>query len=164
MAGAVPPGPVRVAGSGVTPVDIAALACIGCLDRSYRAGRKTMSVTSIAAPRWDGPLPTPEEVAKMIDHSLLRPELTPAEVAAGLETASKYRTASVCVRPADVTAAVAVLAGSGVAVGSVVGFPHGGATTAAKVSETAELVALGAQEIDMVIDIGRLRGGDVAYT
>ncbi|WP_073946407.1 deoxyribose-phosphate aldolase [Streptomyces kebangsaanensis] len=122
-----------------------------------------MSVASIATPRWDGPLPTPEEVAKMIDHSLLRPELTPAEVAAGLETASEYRTASVCVRPADVAAAVSALTGSGVAVGTVVGFPHGGATTAAKVFETAELVGLGAQEIDMVIDIGRLRGGDVAY-
>ncbi|GAA0909915.1 deoxyribose-phosphate aldolase [Streptomyces thermoalcalitolerans] len=122
-----------------------------------------MSVAPIAAPRWDGPLPTLEEAAKMIDHSLLRPELTPAEVAAGLETAVKYRTASVCVRPADVTTAVAALAGSGVAVGTVVGFPHGGATTAAKVFETTELIGLGAQEIDMVIDIGRLRGGDVAY-
>ncbi|WP_051371546.1 deoxyribose-phosphate aldolase [Streptomyces sp. 142MFCol3.1] len=123
-----------------------------------------MSVASISATRWDGPLPAREEVAKMIDHSLLRPELTPAAVAEGLETALEYRTASVCMRPADVPAAVTALAGSDVAVGTVVGFPHGGATTAAKVFETTELVALGAQEIDMVIDIGRLRGGDTAYT
>ncbi|CAL9645420.1 deoxyribose-phosphate aldolase [Streptomyces sp. enrichment culture] len=123
-----------------------------------------MSVASIPVTRWNGPLPAREEVAKMIDHSLLRPELTPAEVAEGLATALEYRTASVCVKPADVPAAVTALAGSGVAVGTVVGFPHGGATTAAKVCETTELVSLGAQEIDMVIDIGRLRGGDTAYT
>ncbi|MHB9863714.1 deoxyribose-phosphate aldolase [Streptomyces sp. YIM S03343] len=123
-----------------------------------------MPTAANSVERWDGPLPACEEVAKMIDHSLLRPELTPAEVAQGVATALEYRTASVCVRPADVAAAVVALDGSGVAVGTVVGFPHGGATTAAKVYETAELVALGAQEIDMVIDIGRLRGGDVAYT
>ncbi|MGW5852443.1 deoxyribose-phosphate aldolase [Streptomyces sp. NPDC055254] len=123
-----------------------------------------MSVASISATRWDGLLPAREEVAKMIDHSLLRPELTPTEVAEGLATALEYRTASVCVRPADVPAAVTALAGSDVAVGTVVGFPHGVATAAAKVFETTELVALGAQEIDMVIDIGRLRGGDTAHT
>ncbi|MGW5211239.1 deoxyribose-phosphate aldolase [Streptomyces sp. NPDC004051] len=123
-----------------------------------------MSAASIPSARRDGPLPAREEVAKMIDHSLLRPELTPAEVAAGLAVAREHGTASVCVRPADVPAAVTALAGSGVAVGTVVGFPHGGATTAAKVFETTELVALGAQEIDMVVDIGRLRGGDAAYT
>ncbi|MFJ5778948.1 deoxyribose-phosphate aldolase [Streptomyces sp. NPDC093094] len=123
-----------------------------------------MSVASISADPWKGPLPSVEEAAKMIDHSLLRPELTPAEVSEGLATALAYRTASACVRPADVATAVTALAGSGVAVGTVVGFPHGGTTTAAKVFETRELVALGAQEIDMVIDIGRLRGGDAAYT
>ncbi|MFI6735005.1 deoxyribose-phosphate aldolase [Nonomuraea sp. NPDC050451] len=122
-----------------------------------------MSVASIDVPQWDGPLPSCEEVAKMIDHSLLRPELTPAEVAAGVAIALKYRTASVCVRPADVSAAVASLRGSGVAVGTVVGFPHGGGTTAAKVFETTELISLGAEEIDMVINMGRLCGGDVAF-
>ncbi|MER6826377.1 deoxyribose-phosphate aldolase [Streptosporangium sp. NPDC000563] len=122
-----------------------------------------MSVASIDVPRWEGPLPSREEVAKMIDHSLLRPELTPAEVEDGLATALEYRTASVCVRPADVAAAVATLRGSRVLVGTVVGFPHGGGTTQAKVFETAELISLGAEEIDMVINIGRLRGGDVAF-
>ncbi|MEU8203503.1 deoxyribose-phosphate aldolase [Streptosporangium sp. NPDC049046] len=122
-----------------------------------------MSVASIDVPRWEGPLPSREEVAKMIDHSLLRPELTPAEVEDGLATALEYRTASVCVRPADVAAAVATLRGSRVLVGTVVGFPHGSGTTQAKVFETAELISLGAEEIDMVINIGRLRGGDVAF-
>ncbi|RIQ18418.1 deoxyribose-phosphate aldolase [Jiangella rhizosphaerae] len=108
-------------------------------------------------------MPSVREVAAMIDHSLLRPELTRAEVLAGLATASEYATASVCVRPADVAPAVAELRGSGVVVGTVVGFPHGGATTTTKVRETAELVALGAGEIDMVVDIGRLRDGDAGY-
>ncbi|MFI1439683.1 deoxyribose-phosphate aldolase [Streptomyces fructofermentans] len=123
-----------------------------------------MSVSSLEVTRWEGPLPSVDAVAKMIDHSLLRPELTAAEVAAGLATAAEYRTASVCVRPSDVALAAAELAGTGVAVGSVVGFPHGSATTAVKVFETRELVSLGAEEIDMVIGIGRLRDGDAEFT
>jgi deoxyribose-phosphate aldolase len=122
-----------------------------------------MAVASIGVPRWDGPLPTRDEVAKMIDHSLLRPELTPAEVEAGLATALECGTASVCVRPADVSTAAAALRGTQVAVGTVVGFPHGSSAMAAKVFETAESISLGAEEIDMVINIGRLRGGDVAF-
>jgi len=123
-----------------------------------------MSVTSLEAPRWDGPLPTRDAVAKMIDHSLLRPELTPADVEAGLAVAVEYQVASVCVRPADVAAVAGALRGTGVLVGTVVGFPHGSSTTATKVYETGELISLGAEEIDMVIDIGRLRGGDAAFT
>lgn len=122
-----------------------------------------MSTDALTAPRWEGPLPARDEVAKMIDHSLLRPELSPAEVKDGLATAVHYRTASVCVRPADVETAAAALHGTGVAVGTVVGFPHGSSTTTAKVFETRELISLGAEEIDMVINIGRLRGGDVGY-
>ena len=123
-----------------------------------------MTVASIDAPRWAGPLPTRDEVAGMIDHSLLRPELTPADVNAGLAVAVEYGTASVCVRPADVKAAAAALHGTTVTVGTVVGFPHGSSTTATKVFETAQLISQGAEEIDMVIDIGRLRAGDVAFT
>jgi deoxyribose-phosphate aldolase len=123
-----------------------------------------MSVTSMDVPLWTGPLPTRAEVAKMVDHSLLRPELTPADVETGLAVALEHRVASACVRPADVAAAAAVLRGSGVTVGTVVGFPHGSSTTATKVFETGELVSRGAQEIDMVIDIGRLRGGDATFT
>ncbi|WP_194924289.1 deoxyribose-phosphate aldolase [Catenulispora pinisilvae] len=123
-----------------------------------------MAIASIEVPRWDGPLPTREEVAKMIDHSLLRPELTPADVQAGLTTALAYSTASVCVRPTDVEAASAALRGTPVAVGTVVAFPHGSGTTPTKVFEATELIALGADEIDMVIDIGRLRAGDTTFT
>jgi deoxyribose-phosphate aldolase len=108
-------------------------------------------------------LPEPAAVAAMIDHSLLRPELTVDDVRAGCALAARYRAASVCVRPSDVGLAVAALAGTGVLVGTVVGFPHGSQTTAAKVAETEELVAAGAAEIDMVLHVGRLRDADAGY-
>lgn len=123
-----------------------------------------MTADPTDVPGWDGPLPAVEAVAGMIDHSLLRPELTPAEVEDGLALAVRHRTASVCLRPSDLAGGVAALRGTGVAAGTVVGFPHGSTTTAAKAREAAELVALGAEEIDMVIDIGRLRGGDPGFT
>lgn len=100
--------------------------------------------------------------AKTIDHSLLRPELTIEEVRDGCELAAKYDVASVCCRPADVAFAADLLKGSDVAVGSVVGFPHGATLTSTKVQETSALVGLGATEIDMVINIGWLLSGRVA--
>jgi deoxyribose-phosphate aldolase len=101
-----------------------------------------------------------ERLAKAIDHSLLAPELTVAEVHAGCELAAGYEVASVCVRPADVALARGALEGSGVAVGTVVGFPHGSHTTATKVFEAERALADGATELDMVISIGRLRSGE----
>jgi len=108
-------------------------------------------------------LPETAAVAAMIDHSLLRPELTREEVRAGCALAARYRTASVCVRPSDVGLAAAALAGTGVLVGTVVGFPHGSHTTATKVAETRELVAAGAAEIDVVVHVGRLLDGDADH-
>ena len=99
------------------------------------------------------------QVAKMIDHSLLRPELTEAEVIAGCELAAKYDAASVCVKPCDVPTAAKVLKGTNVLVGTVVGFPHGSSTTQTKVFETQNALENGAQEIDMVLNIGWLRSG-----
>ncbi|MEV8512310.1 deoxyribose-phosphate aldolase [Dactylosporangium sp. NPDC051484] len=99
------------------------------------------------------------QVAKMIDHSLLRPELTLADVAAGCDLAARYDVASVCVKPSDVPFAAARLSGTGVLVGTVVGFPHGAHATRIKVAETAAALADGAAEIDMVLNIGRLREG-----
>ena len=103
------------------------------------------------------------QVAKMIDHSLLRPELTIDEVRRGCELAAGYDVASVCVRPSDVALASELLAGSDVMVGTVVAFPHGASTTAVKVFETTAAIADGATEIDMVLNIGRLRSGEVDY-
>ena len=106
---------------------------------------------------------TYEQLAKTIDHSLLRPELTEADVAAGCELAARYHVASVCVKPCHVKLAKKLLADSDVAVGTVVGFPHGNSTMATKVFETQEAVAAGAAEIDMVINIGELRSGHADY-
>jgi deoxyribose-phosphate aldolase len=106
---------------------------------------------------------TYEQLAKTIDHSLLRPELTEADVIAGCELAAKYHVASVCVKPCHVKLTKKLLAGSDVEVGTVVGFPHGNSTIATKVFETQEAVAAGATEIDMVINIGELRSGHADY-
>jgi deoxyribose-phosphate aldolase len=103
------------------------------------------------------------DVAKTIDHSLLRPELDTSFVHAGVELALRYDVASATVRPADVAVAAAIVAGSDVMVSTVVGFPHGSQTTATKAAEAAELVGLGADEIDMVLNIGRLISGEDEY-
>ncbi|HET7727129.1 MAG TPA: deoxyribose-phosphate aldolase [Candidatus Limnocylindrales bacterium] len=105
---------------------------------------------------------TYERVAKTIDHSLLRPELTLAEIREGCQLAARYDVASVCVRPADVTLAADLLAGTRVAVGTVIGFPHGAHLTATKVFEAQQALEQGAVELDMVINIGWLRSGEDA--
>lgn len=102
---------------------------------------------------------TYDQVAKSIDHSLLRPELTEQEVIAGCELARRYRVASVCVRPCDVFLASRLLAGCDVKVGTVVGFPHGSSATETKVFEARHALEEGAEELDMVINIGWLRSG-----
>ena len=106
---------------------------------------------------------TYEQLAKTIDHSLLRPELTEADVIAGCVLANNYHVASVCVKPCHVKLAKKLLLGSDVEVGTVVGFPHGNSTIATKVFETQEAVAAGATEIDMVINIGEFRSGHADY-
>jgi deoxyribose-phosphate aldolase len=99
------------------------------------------------------------DVAKSIDHSLLRPELDLDSVADGVELAVRYDVASATVRPADVALAAELVAGTDVLVSTVVGFPHGSSTTAAKVFEAGRALADGARELDMVLNIGRLRSG-----
>ncbi len=99
----------------------------------------------------------------MIDHSLVRPELTDAEIVEGCELARRYQVASVSVRPSDVDAAVRALDGSGVAVGSIAGFPHGSSTTGTKLYEARDLLRRGAREIDMVLNIGKLRSRAFQY-
>src|SRR3974377_660744 len=98
---------------------------------------------------------TYERVAKTIDHSLLKPELTVDDVTAGCQLALAYHVASVCVKPSDVALARSILSESDVKVGTVVGFPHGSSTTATKVFEGREAISDGAEELDMVINIGR---------
>ena len=102
---------------------------------------------------------TYRDVAKTIDHSLLRPELDDAFVEDGCRLAARYDVASVCVKPVDVVRAAAILSGTDVKVGTVIGFPHGSSVTATKVFESQRALADGAVELDMVIDIGALRSG-----
>ena len=112
--------------------------------------------------RWTVETITEEKVAKTIDHSLLRPELTLEEVLAGCALAAAYDVASVCCRPLDVGRCRDALEGA-VAVGTVVGFPHGASTTAVKAAEAARALDDGATELDMVLPIGWLRSGEDAY-
>ena len=106
---------------------------------------------------------TYEQLAKVIDHSLLKPELTEADVIAGCELAQKYHVASVYVKPYVVKLAAKYLTGSDVAIGTVVGFPHGSSTTAVKVVEAKQTIEDGAVELDMVINIGAMRSGKYDY-
>jgi deoxyribose-phosphate aldolase len=102
---------------------------------------------------------TERDIAKTIDHSLLKPELDDAFVEDGCRLAAEYDVASVCVPPVHVRRAAVLLDGTDVKVGTVVGFPHGYATTETKVAETRQALADGATEIDMVLQIGALKSG-----
>jgi len=106
---------------------------------------------------------TYEQLAKTIDHSLLRPDMTREEVIAGCELAKKYNVASVCVKPCDVKLAVELLKGTDVKVGTVISFPHGNSTTEVKVFEAQNALKNGATELDMVQNIGALKSGDIDY-
>ena len=99
-------------------------------------------------------------IAKRLDHSLLGPTLTTAELADGCRLAARYQLASVCIKPYAVPLAVEILNGTGVFVGTTIGFPHGGHTTASKVYESERAIAQGAAELDMVINIGQAIGGE----
>src|SRR4030088_850646 len=106
---------------------------------------------------------TYSDVAKTIDHSLMKPELDDAFIEAGCRLAARYEVASVCVRPRDVERAHDLLSGTHVAVGPVIGFPHGSGHTETKVFESRLALQNGARELDMVIDIGALISGDELY-
>ena len=101
-------------------------------------------------------------LASRIDHTLLKAQATTDQVRSHCWEAARWRFASVCVNPYHVPLAAGVLAGSGVKVCAVIGFPLGATTTATKVAETAEAVTNGAEEIDVVINVGALKSGDLA--
>jgi deoxyribose-phosphate aldolase len=104
-----------------------------------------------------------KELAKMIDHSILQPTHTDTDLEKQCKVALRYDVASVCVKPYAVRRAVELLKGSDVKVGCVIGFPHGNSTAAVKVFETEQACNDGAEEIDMVINIGKALGGDWEY-
>lgn len=103
------------------------------------------------------------DIAKMIDHSLLQQTLTDADLEAGCRLARTYDVASVCIKPYGVQRAAALLAGSTVAVGTTVGFPHGGHVTSVKVAEAVQALTDGAAELDMVVNIGKVLSKDWRY-
>ena len=106
---------------------------------------------------------TLHDIAKMIDHSLLHPTMTDDDIRKGCAIARKYDVATVCVKPYAIPLAKECLKNSPVKICAVVGFPHGNSTAETKLRETQAAIAAGAYEIDMVINIGKVLGGDYDY-
>lgn len=102
-------------------------------------------------------------MAKMIDHSLLHPTMTDADIQKGLEIARDYKVAACCIKPYSIPHARTVLDGTDVKICAVIGFPHGNSCTAIKVAEAVDAVKQGAPEIDMVVNVGKVLGGDWEY-
>ncbi|HEX3775505.1 MAG TPA: deoxyribose-phosphate aldolase [Polyangiaceae bacterium] len=106
---------------------------------------------------------TYREVAKMIDHSMLAPSITPAEFEAGISLALEYDVASVCIVPSYLRRCAERLAGSDVKASTTIGFPHGGQTSKSKAAEARIALDDGAVELDMVVNVHRVLGDDWAY-
>ena len=106
---------------------------------------------------------TYEQLAKMIDHSLLHPTMTDRELEDGCRLAAKYGVASVCIKHYGVKRAAELLRGTGVLVGAVIGFPHGNSATEVKRYETEQACRDGAAEIDMVINLGKALSAEWDY-
>ena len=106
---------------------------------------------------------TLHSLAKMIDHSLLHPTMSDAIIALGCEVARKCDVATACVKPYAIPLARSVLAGSDVAICAVIAFPHGNSMPEIKMAEAERAIKDGATEIDMVVNIGKVLGGDWPY-
>ncbi len=106
---------------------------------------------------------TLRQLAKMIDHSLLHPTMTDRSIAEGCKLSRKYSVATACVKPYATLMAHEILQGSDVGVCAVIAFPHGNSTTAIKLKEAETTVQAGAREVDMVVNIGKVLGGDWNY-
>ncbi len=103
------------------------------------------------------------QIAKMIDHSLLNPVMTDEDLESGCRVALEHDVASVCIKPYYLRRCAEILAGSTVAPSTVIGFPHGGHTTAIKLAETEQALRDGGTELDMVVNIGKVLSGDWDY-
>jgi len=104
-----------------------------------------------------------DDLSKMIDHSLLHPTMTDSDVLAGLQISNKYNVATACIKPYHILFAKKHLAGTDVLVCPVIGFPHGNSTTEVKVFEARRAVYEGGREVDMVVNIGRVKSGKWEY-
>ena len=138
--------------------------CPGCVQRCPQTcARNTKEIIAAGADRVSASerlTKIDPAIAALIDHTILKPEATRADVTKICREARQYGFASVCVNPYWVPLVRAELAGSAVKVCSVVGFPLGATSTEAKAAETAAALRSGAQEIDMVINVGALRSDD----
>jgi deoxyribose-phosphate aldolase len=106
---------------------------------------------------------TYEDIAKMIDHSLLNPTLPADDLEAGCQLALDYNVASVCIMPYYLRPCAELLEGSTVKASTTIGFPHGGHTTAIKLAEAEQALADGCEELDMVVNISKVLSGDWDY-
>lgn len=154
--------PVAKKGEGLNLPD---QVCPGCVQRcAQTCARNTREIIAAGADRVSASerlTKIDPGVAALIDHTILKPEATRDDVVKVCREARQYSFASVCVNPYWVPLVRAELAGSAVKVCTVVGFPLGATSTEAKVAETAAAVRVGATEIDMVINVGALRSGDL---
>ncbi|HLJ58179.1 MAG TPA: deoxyribose-phosphate aldolase [bacterium] len=152
------------------PVDTALDLYERCVDRARRAlatlrpprfapPDEAMIQALAAATVPDRPVPAPQDVPLLIDHTLLRLDATPAEIEAVCAEAARYGFKAVCINPRYVPRAVEALVGTGVHVCTVVGFPLGASATAVKVLEAQLAIEQGAQELDMVLAVGDLKAG-----
>jgi deoxyribose-phosphate aldolase len=159
------PAPAAGLRPGAEGLEIPDVVCPGCVQRCPQTcAGKTQAVVAAGADRVsasDRLTDIDSAIAPLIDHTLLRPEATRDQIARLCEEARRFRFASVCVNPLWVALCARLLRGSGVKVCTVVGFPLGATLTGVKRAETREAVKLGAEEIDMVIQIGALRSGDL---
>jgi deoxyribose-phosphate aldolase len=106
---------------------------------------------------------TYEDIAKMIDHSLLNPVMTDTELERGCREGVDYNCASVCIMPYYLKRCAEILRGSTVKPSTTIGFPHGGHTTAIKLAEAKQALEDGGEELDMVVNISKVLSGDWAY-
>ena len=106
---------------------------------------------------------TVEDIARMIDHSILHPTFTDDDLKNNCEIAKKYKVATICVKPFHTKMAVDILKGSPVAVCAVIGFPHGNSTIDIKAAEALQVIKDGAAEVDMVVNVGKVLQGDWDY-
>lgn len=104
-----------------------------------------------------------KKLAAMIDHTILKPEATEGQIIKLCSEAKEYGFASVCINPCNVKLAAEHLKNTSVKVCTVVGFPLGASTSRVKALETEDAIANGAQEIDMVINVGAVKSGNLAY-
>ena len=157
-------GPQRNPAKGAEGLNLPSEICPGCVQRCVQTcARNTKEIIAAGASRVsasDKLTRIDPSIAALIDHTILKADATRDEVVKVCREARQYGFASVCVNPFWVPLVKAELAGSPVKVCTVVGFPLGATSTEAKVAETAAALRAGAQEIDMVINIGALRSGD----